>query len=390
MIGVTALRRAPPWVSFATGSLAGALALSPPPARAGDGPRARTPALFDAAPCVVVIDRALEPSLHLEYSIPNEDLEKTDDEVSDGRTHQLLALARQSLALPLWLSDVDVSAAAAVGLLDADKLTPEDVLETHPAWTGRWLRITPDDARLPISFPVAAAGVDWSIADVAPGAYLIDGYTWDPVFNLHSLRWGLIKIVDGPAGDDADLPAALLERSAGALFVTEGEALTLTGCVDALPGTTARAAWAPATYKGEPDWQVFLDPAPVESGPLELEFTPPLGVGSQSVFVRLTLEDPRGREYVAYAPEPIAVLEQLDEETATSEADVTSDASGDGSGTASATGEGTETGAVEDPSSGCACRARETPPRSLAWALALPLLGRRRRRAAASSQRARG
>ncbi len=365
-------------------AIAAPIALAPARALAGDGPRPRTPPLFGELPCMVVVDRGVDSSVHINYSIAGEELDKTDDEVSDGRTHQFLALAQQPLTLPLWLSAADVAAASAVGLVDPDKLTPEDVLETHPDWApGSWSRITPDDARLPIRFDVAAAGVEWDLESVAPGVYLIDGYTWDPVFNLHSVRWSAIKIIDGD-DDDANTPAALLERGDETLYAFEGETLALPGCVDALPGTTARADWALVRYAEPPSWQEFLPETPVSAGPYTLEFTPPIGIGSDNVYVRLQLHDPLGRVYTAYAPTPIAVLEQLEGATAGDDSD--SD-SGDVS-TGGSDGDDGETDDASEPGErGCACTAtRENPRRGrLLWSLTvLAALGRRRRDASGS------
>ncbi len=359
------------------------LCLTPAWASAGDGPRVRTPAEFGAVPCMLVLDRASEPVFHISYTIPREELDKTEDEVSDGRSHQFLALAQQPLRLPLWLSAADVEAAADIGLVEPDKLTPTDVLETHPDWgAGSWTRITPDAARLPIHFDVAAAGVDWDLQTVAPGTYLIDGYTWDPVFNLHSLRWGAIKIIDGD-GDDANTPAALLERRDEVLYAFEGELLELPGCVDALPGTMARADWALARYSEPPQWQEFLAETPVSSGPYTLEFTPPVGIGSENVFVRMQLRDPLGRVYTAYAPTPIAVLERLGS-TGADGSDSDAGTSADDSG--SSEGSGGETDTRGEPgASGCACAtprgpARENPRGAQLLGLAVLAALRRRRR----------
>lgn len=332
------------------------------PALAGDGARPRTPMLLGEVPCVTIVDRQQTSTVHVDYTIPNEDTAHTEDEVEDGRRHQLLALARQAPGTPppLWITRADVEAAQAVGLVMSAAVDADDVLAESPAWTDAWLRITQDDARLPITLEVAAAGVDWPLQGVPAGVYQLDGYTWDPALSVHTLQRGLIKIVDGPT-PAADLPAVYLEWRDD-LVVAEGDTLALNGCVDALDGSTLDAAWALATFSDALEWTPFLEGAAVDDGALVLPFTPPHGIGSKGVLVRATVRDPLGRAYSAYTPIPISVLEDLDGGDETTGASDTQD---DSSG-----------GEVPPPQGGCGCR-QATPPW---WLVLLPALGRRRRR----------
>jgi MYXO-CTERM domain-containing protein len=282
-----------------------ALALAPVAADAANGLRPRTPAIFSDVPCVQTVARG--EVVRLEYSVPYDDTELTADELPDSRRHQLLAFSRQrfDFAFPLWINQDDFDRAEANGDITRP-FGPEDILVSSSQWPAEsWLRITPDDPRLPITAAQAAMGVDWDTTDAAPGTWLVAAYTWEPENNLWSPRLGAVRIED-PADPDAAGPTVFLPRDDG-LLASRGEPLVVAGCVQAPAGSTVTAAWGTIEGVDEPQWVPFLEDQPVESGPLSLEFVAPAEAGA-TVKLRVEITDPAGRRYIAYTPTTIAVV----------------------------------------------------------------------------------
>ncbi|MGB1015554.1 MAG: hypothetical protein ACPG4T_15565, partial [Nannocystaceae bacterium] len=245
------------------------LGLPPSLARAGDGPRPRTPPEFGEVACMTVVDRSVTPIFELSYSVLQDEIEPTVDEVSDGRRHQFVALGQPFQSLPLWINTADVEAAEAVGLVDASKVPDSEILTQSPQWPAdSWTRVTPDAPRIPITQAAASLGVSWDTSDALPGVYVISGYTWDPPFNLHSPRWGALKIIDGQA-ESQNLPAAFLPPNPNNVVYADTNFPVL-GCLDALPGSVLRASWAEVRYSGTPQWHVFAEDVPVDTGALDL------------------------------------------------------------------------------------------------------------------------
>jgi MYXO-CTERM domain-containing protein len=256
-----------------------ALALVPSAAHAANGLRPRTPAIFTDVPCLQTVRRG--EVLHIEYSVSFDDTELTPDELPDSRRQQLLAFSRQrfDFAFPL---------------------------ETSTQWPAEtWLRITPDDPRMPITMAQAAMGVDWDTSDVTPGTWLVTAYTWEPENNLWSPRFGAVRVED-PGDPDAAGPTVFLPRTDG-LVADRSEPLVVSGCVQAPAGSTLTAYWGTIEGVDEPEWVPFLEDEPVESGELSLEFLAPAQTGS-TVKLRLEITDSAGRGYVAYTPTTIAVV----------------------------------------------------------------------------------
>ena len=147
-----------------------ATVLLPATAGAVDGIRPRTPMEWPAdTPCMGRVDRTVDPIFHIDYEIPFEDpmvgMELTEDEVEDGRRHQFIAKCKQRNAQtppPVWLSQADVDAAAAVPTLEFPDVNPQNILENVEFWQGCYEKVNADADRLPITFEMADMGVDWT------------------------------------------------------------------------------------------------------------------------------------------------------------------------------------------------------------------------------------
>lgn len=282
-----------------------ALGLVPGVAQAANGLRPRTGATFTDVPCVQTVTRG--DVVHFDYAVPFDDTELTADELPDSRQMQMLAFAEQrfDFAFPVWINQADFDRAEANGDVTRE-FGPEDTLETSTRWpAGTWLRITPDDARVPITLEQAAMGFDWDTAAATPGTWLVAVYTWEPENNLWSPRFGAVR-VEAPGDPESAGPTVFLPREDG-LLADRAEPLVLTGCVEAPAGSTLTASWGTIVGVDEPEWVPFLEDEPVESGALSLEFMAPAETGS-TVKLRLEITDPAGRTYVAYSPTPIGVV----------------------------------------------------------------------------------
>jgi hypothetical protein len=290
---------------------------------AANANKPRIPVVWAPAPCVQVVDRSTTSTLQLDYLVPEEDLgPRTPDEVADSRTHQFFAFARQDFAsvgsadkLTRWITQADIDRSAAVDpMVVPEEIGPEDVLETTSRFVAAdWVRITNDDARVPISDAQAAMGVQWDLGNVPAGSYVIWGYTFDPLLNLWSQRPGLVKIIDGPSQADAAGPSiALLSET---LQIVAGEPHRIAGCADVAAGSTVTLEWGSVVGAVEPTWEAVVEEEPIASGMLPLDFVPPSAASGATVKLRATVTDPDGNQYVAYSPGALAVLpgEEQDE-----------------------------------------------------------------------------
>lgn len=341
----------------------------------------RTPVMWDGSPCMTLVDRSVDPVLHIEYAIPFEDTALAPEDLPDSRRHQFFAFCRDRSAvewLPDWITDGDVAAAVA-GELIAPPIAPDDILEHALDWLGCWSRINADDDRRPITWASAAAGVDWDTTMLAPGAYVIDGYTWEPEFNLWWPRPGVVKVHDGKP--DAIGPAAAVTLTNDALY--RDETIELTGCVDAIEGTTMRAAWA--AFDADPDlvWRALGPAEPIAGDTFALSFAvPPAFVDAQNGVLRVDFEDPLGRAYTAYPRGALLVLDADHDATTTSDGG-SSDTTGPlGESSSSESESGIEHGILPepDPSTARGCGCNSEPIATLPILFAIPILARRRSR----------
>lgn len=383
------------------------------PARAGNGTHPRTPVLWEPAPaCMTIVDRTVDSKLSLVYTIPYEDTEPTADEVDDSRRHQFFAYchghSRQE-PLPVWVTELDIAAAAAKKLIDPADVDAENVLETSTLWKDCWYRVTGDDQRRPITYDEAMKPVVWETAGLPVGGYVIAGYTWEPAFNTWWERSGVVKVIDDL--DPAASPPALA-LSNGEEIKFSDEVLTLRGCLSAMDGSTITGFWS-RTDNDVLDWQVFASDVPVAGDEFELDFMPPPEAVGESIALKVEIVDPMDRRFTAHMDDLATILPGIDGETggcedtavnfigdpgcgdsssgggSTGDGGSSGDAStgavvtgGEASGTSGAdTSGGDETGPTEAPGKdgGCGCVAGDAPA-SLSLALiGLALLLRRRR-----------
>jgi MYXO-CTERM domain-containing protein len=281
-------------------------------AHAANGNRPRTPVVWTAGECATIVDQSQSPILSLEYTVAvEEDPDaRTEDEVDDSRTHQFFAMAQQDIgAMPVWISQADIDRAAQVDpeVVALGNVDPEEILESGSRFpAGTWVRITPDDARVPITFAQAAMGVDWDTTGVAPGTYVVWGYTWEPLLNLWVHRPGFVKVIASAAEAAAAGPSIALLASEATLEA--GSPFTVPGCADVEPGSTVTLEWGEPVGTTIPQWVVAIEDEPIDDGALALAFVPPDEAANKSIRLRATVTDAQGRSYVAYTTKVLAVL----------------------------------------------------------------------------------
>jgi hypothetical protein len=283
------------------------------------------PPVFDPGPCIEVIDRAQQATVRIGYRVPVDDtlLTQGDIPLPDSLTHQFFALrgsvlfegfapelwtlaadAPDATVLPLWISRADVvraqqsSDAQTLGY-DLSSITPDDILETKSPLSGRWLRITQDDERVPITSDQSLSGFTWNIRDVEPGVYTLAAYIFSPPYNGWEVREGLISVVDADA-----VPAAVIERIQESLFAGQGRRVRT--CLEVPAGTRMRSYFR-VEEREELGWMPWAEERPVESGSLEQCFHPPEGL-SGTVRLRVDLIAPSGTGTSFYSPDTLQVL----------------------------------------------------------------------------------
>jgi hypothetical protein len=281
--------------------------------------------IFDNGPCIRVIDREAEPSARFGYRVAYDDVQFTagDIELPDALTHQFFAFrgtisfegfAPQLSAtdsddphtsvLPLWITRKDVDRAQnsskemALGY-DLSAVTPQTILETMMPLEDRWLRITGDDARVPITLMQAVQGMYWNVRDVQPGLYTVAGYIFSPPYNGWEIRPGLVKLIS----QGSNPPAAVLARIQEALFPGQGRRVR--ACLDVPPDTQLRT-FARAQDHPEFGWIPWGEPQPVATGDVDLCFQPPPDLQG-SVRVRLDLSV-GGETSTFYSPDTVLLL----------------------------------------------------------------------------------
>lgn len=380
------------------------LVVAPAVVLAGNGLEPRTPVAWpDDTACLTVIDRSQGAILHMDYGVPFEDIGATADEVADSRRHQFVAFCRDHSReefLPIWLTWKDVDTAAAKDLIDPMTVDDEEVLETSTVWKDCWFRITPDEARRPITFAEAAKGVDWDTTALVAGAYIVQGYTWEPWVNIYSQRPGVIQVLDGP--DLAAIgPAAAVATTLDYTFAEDP--FVLEGCARALPGSTLSGYWAITGGGDALEWTAFAEDVPLAGESFALPFLPPPVTSGQNVALRVDVTDPMQRTFSAYPLNLLTILpgssdggttgceaeasfvvmpcttEDSGEPAPTSTGPGTSGSvvTGSGSGESSGGASSSSGPTLVPDTSGCSCDA--TGPSQLPWAGVL-LLGLRRRR----------
>jgi hypothetical protein len=265
------------------------IALACVSSRASAHPAAAVSPTFLDAPCVIVADKREQDYLDIEYTVLVDDtvIESGDIPVTDAKTHQFFAVSgtiyqegvddifiafdepdTKGVLFPLWIthSDVQRSAAAvemATGVTqEQTDLPPNRVLESRTDLDKRWLRITQDDARRPITASAARLPVRWQLADVAPGAYTVSGYVFSPPYNAWAARAGVVKVIDA----DHNPAAGAMMPVNEVVFAYQGRRVK--GCVDVPEGTTLDAYYF-MEERPEMGWVPWIEGRRVESGELD-------------------------------------------------------------------------------------------------------------------------
>lgn len=239
------------------------------------------------------------------------------------------------------------------------------MLADSPAWTGCWSAVTADDARAALSCEHALAGVTWDVSTLAPGAYIIAGYTHQPPRNLWSPRRGVFKIQSGPDPNAAPPVAAIGQREA---FVYADQILEIPVCVSAMAGSSLRLEYA--LHEDPPSWQLLAQTA-VTGALVTVPWTPPPAVHGEDVRLRVRVDDPLGRHGTLAATELLHVLAVPSptggaDDPAPEAVDMCRSGAPEALYCPPVDGSSSETGdADQPPRSGCACTHGERPPAGL-------------------------
>jgi len=371
-------------------------------ASASNGDLPRTPVQHQGEACLTVVDRSVDPVVHLAYTIPGADTCLTADELPGSRTHQFIGFCHgdpRARILPHWHTRAEAEHAAAAGLTDLDPVPPEDVLADNPDYANCWVPILTAEQRRPITCAAARPGVDWDTSDVPAGPWLIRGYTYEPPLNTWSPRHGLFKIVDGPDPAASAPAVGIANRDT---YLWRGQPILVRLCAHAMDGATVTLSYG--SNDPDPAWTPAIVDHPIATGDLDLEFLPPDALAGQIITLRAEVVDPLGRRHVSFmqgeiniqtTPDPSGVNEPAPPEVITDppydfcaenpDADRPLDCPGVGS-TSDSGGSGTgDTGDTGDtPPSGTGCGCRNAPASPAALVAAALLLARRRRRTAPS------
>lgn len=299
-------------------------------ARAGNSEHPRTPVLWPDAPCIQTVDRSVDPLFEFSYAIPVEDTLLSIDEFEDSRTHQFIGFCRQWAAgqpPPRYVSVYDLERSIAAGFEQVLELgDPEATLETSEVWAGCWTRITPDDARRPITYEAAAEPVVWDTSGIAAGTWTIAGYTWEPQYNLWRRAPWVVRVLDHDPPESPAQAAASMADTPDAVYFDESFGVEL--CVDALAGSTVTLEWV--STKADPVvWSPVtsteLEVAGAQS--LTLPFSPPESSWGTTVLLRTVIEQPQGADYAAHALGMVIVFKPSD----TGDGDESGETGSDGS-----------------------------------------------------------
>jgi MYXO-CTERM domain-containing protein len=349
----------------------------------------RTPVDWTGAPCMTTIDRSRTgPIVPLEYAIPHEDTLLTENEPLDGRRHQFFGFCRDHYfedVMPNWISEADLQVALGLGIGDISLVDVEhDVLDNAERWQDCSVRINADDERRPITFEAAAEPVLWDTSELAAGTWVVEGYTWDPWFNLWTEHPGVFRIVDDP-DPIANAPAAALNFDEQVVFV--GEPASIGGCVEAMDGATMTLSWALGGTGVDPTWEVFAEDVPVQSGGFDLELIGPEAAVGRYLLVALEVVDPMARRWTAYSRHYIGVVAEPGGDEDESEGESESESESEGESESESDESETGPAVNEGSAGGCSCSTRERSSGAavIGWLGALLLVGARRRRSAAAS-----
>ncbi len=373
--------------------------LAPVRASATNAQRPRTRPDFELEQCLTVLGP--DDALQIDFSIPYEDTQLGADELDDSRTLQFFALCRDHHAelesLPNWIGQHDLDRALEAGIIEA--LPPDaEVLDRSADWSGCVERLVPDDARLPITCEATEGGVRVEPGALAPGNWVVRGYTFEPTINVWVPRRGVVQV---RAGAEALPVVALMSPPRDDWQAYEADGFDIVGCMDGPPKTIVRVQWASLIAL---EWNLLAELDAAE-GTFAIHFDfPPQAVG-QPVIFRAIAESPTGERWTGFAPGTLLVLpgdgETYEPEpppgidhcgffpdapastgSTSDDASGSSGSGGDGSTTTLATATDATMHAEPAADRGCACGTgdRGVSENALLFVIGLGALGRCRRR----------
>ena len=351
---------------------------------------------FGDPPCMTLVDRSADATVHVSYSYDPVALGMIPPDM--GQSLYLVAFSERPATLPFWLTWDQVKAAQATYSGDCTVLDPDPelVLETSTELAGKWTMLTPTP--LEISAAQADMGFDWDTTGLEPGMYHLYGYADAGRFNVWNLYPGAFMVVDDPT-PNTDGPIGLFLRDLPFDQMFPGQEYNLQACAFTPAGSELDLEWALSTFGEELTWNPMQGCFPTDGGDFQIPFLLPFETADDSVQFRGVLRDPMGREvrhftsFKLMGPDcvtPIAVPPACESFVEGDASAFPRDMCGGGSGTDGGTTGGTAGGSGTDTSSGqdtdggkgggCACRAGSGgAPGGAALGLLLLAWGRRRR-----------
>lgn len=292
------------------------VAVVPSIVHAGNAAEPRVPPSFLGTRCIEVLEPG-DPPLHLRIGIPLEETEPTADEPPGTRSFQFFAACREPQPgqdLPPWIDPADVEAAQAANP-ELGAPDPSLVLPTSP-WADCLIPLTAFDERMPIDCDATAHGVDVSTDALAPGNYVVYGYTYEPDKNLWTARDGVVRVL-GDAGEDGLPPAVTLTYPLSDAVASTGTGVVVTGCAAGLAGTMVELSWASVgdlAAFGDDAWVPFetteiteITEITGDDSSFSVPFVPPADAEYSVVRIRARAIDPQGRAWVSYSRPPLVL-----------------------------------------------------------------------------------
>ena len=286
---------------------------------------------FPAAECVATIDKSQQELYALSYVNPADDTALTEGDIPlpDAKTHQFFAFrgalavygqgytfrtfgdaAAKPVELPLWITHADVQRAAAASAKLMGSMLPqawsdlpdEAVMETFAPLQDQWLRMMPDNKRVPILERQTLIPVHWRLSDVPVGVYTLAGYIFSPPYNGWAIRQGVVKIRDA----QHDPPAGQIAGITDTVFSYQGRKVS--ACLDVPEGTRLDGYYLQEDQP-DSDWQSWFQDRPATTGQLGLCFHSKRTDLSGSVRLRLVLRAPDGTSTVLHASDTLTWLQ---------------------------------------------------------------------------------
>lgn len=269
----------------------------------------RTAVKFDeVGSCHVTVDRAVEPSLNIGYTIPMEDLPNPEHDLPDAKTHQFIAVCRDwstRTPPPDYLAVDDLQRSIDIGYEEPERINdPEATFETSVEWAGCWRRITTEADRLPLTPEAATGGVDWDTTGFDAGVWYPVGHTFDPPWNVWRRAPFAVRIEDD-VNDAIDAPAVIIDTPPK--VIEHDETVIISGCAAAVGPVSVSLRYA---SESDPSgWRTLDQYQSEDADPaISFELSAPEETWGKSLLVAMDLVDGEGRAVEAFSPTEIIVL----------------------------------------------------------------------------------